>query len=135
MPAYVWQSTLIYLTGKEAVTLQARMALAERNHLFEEAEQIMILFHEMPIEPTDLIILAVGVVVSLLGTSDFIASHKHRDALGEQKNSCKILDLALAQCLNVRIVRLSFHTTIPAQIIIITIPIPFAIAFVVFIVV
>src|SRR5215472_1367981 len=135
MPGDVGQSTLIQLTCKESTALQERMALAQRNHLFEEAEHLLVLFRKVPIEPADLVILAVGVVVSLLCASDFIAGHKHGDPLGEQKNSRKILDLALAQCLNVRIVGLPFNTAIPAQIIVVAVPIAFAIGFVVFIVV
>src|SRR2546425_7551969 len=113
MPGDVRQSTLIHLTCltcKESIALQDRMALAQRNHLFEEAEHlIIVLFREIPIEPTDLVILAVGVVVSLLCPSDFITGYKHGHTLGEQKNSRKILDLALAQCLNVRMVCLALH--------------------------
>jgi len=111
------------------------IALTEVNHQLEESEYISVLLHKIPVKPTKLVILAVGVVVALLRASDFITSRNHRYALGEQKNGCEVFNLSPTQCINFWVVSLSFNATIPAQIVIDTILIILAISFIVLVVI
>ena len=50
-----------------------------------------------PVDPTDLVVLAVGVVVALLGPAEFVAGQHHRRALGEQQRRQHVAHLAFAQ--------------------------------------
>src|SRR5215469_6780982 len=61
VPGDVGQPTLVLLARKEAAALQERMALAQDNHLLEEVEHLPVLLRKIPVEPADLVILAVGV--------------------------------------------------------------------------
>src|SRR5260370_28647880 len=100
MPADVRQSAPVDLAVKEPAAVQVSMASAECDHAAEEAEDIVAFFHERPIEPVDLVILAIGVVVPALCASDLVAGHKHRNALVAHENICKVFNLPLAQGLN-----------------------------------
>ena len=111
------------------------MASAERDHAAEEAEDIVVFFHERPIEPVDLVILAIGVIVPALCASDLVAGHKHRNALGEHENSCKVFNLPVAQGLDVGTIRLSLCSTIPAQVLVDAVAVALAVGLVVLIVV
>src|SRR5579884_3555763 len=108
------------------------MSLAKGNHVFAESEDALILLGTVPIEPANLIILAIRIDVALLGPPDFVACQQHRHSSREQENRHKILDLTFAQRLNSRIVNLSFNTTIPAQIVIVAIAVLLAVEFVMF---
>src|SRR5438552_18054863 len=107
MPVDVLLPLCIRFAGKETSTAQVSMVSTERDHVFEEPEQPLILLHQFPIEPADLVILAISVVVSLLRPPGFISAHEHRNAPREEQNRRKVLDLPLAQRLNVSIVRCS----------------------------
>src|SRR5207237_2547204 len=69
-----------------------------------------------PVKPADLIVLAIGVVVSLLGAPHFIPAEDHGYAARDQQNDCKILHLALAQRFNVRIGVIALDSAVPAQV-------------------
>ena len=56
-------------------------ALAETEQAAHKAEQIALLFNPAPVKPTDLVVLAVGVVVALLGVADLVAHQEHGPAL------------------------------------------------------
>src|SRR5438105_12411394 len=114
MPVDIFLPLCIRFAGKEPSTTQVSMVPSERNHVFEEPEQPLMLLHQFPIEPANLVILAISVVVSLLRPPGFISAQEHRNAPREEQNRRKVLDLLLAQRLNVGIVRCSIDATIPA---------------------
>src|SRR5260370_31092084 len=135
MPVDIFLPLCIRFAGKETSTTQVNMVPAERNYVFEEPEQPLILLHQLPIEPANLVILAISIVVSLLRPPDLISAQEHRNASREEQNRRKILDLQLAQRLNVGIVRCSLDATIPAQIIVDAIPVILAVGLVVLVIV
>ena len=75
-------------------------------------------FQERPVEPTDFVILAIGVVISLLGTPYFIAHRDHGHSDGEQRGRKEILHLATAHLFDFRIVRGAFDAAIPGTIVV-----------------
>src|SRR2546421_12016351 len=107
MPVDVLLSLCIRFAGKETSTAQVSMVSTESDHVFEEPEQPLMLLRQFPIEPANLVILAISVVVSLLRPPGFISAQEHRNAPREEQNRRKVLDLPLAQRLNVSIVRYS----------------------------
>ena len=50
-----------------------------------------------PIEPADLVVLAIGVVVAVLGPAEFVAARQHRHALGKKEGGEEIAALSGAQ--------------------------------------
>jgi hypothetical protein len=79
--------------------------------------------------------MAVGVVVSQLRMADGITRIQHRYALGQQQHGQQIPLLLGAQSLDVGIIRRTLGSAIPAEIIVVAIPILFAVGFIVFFVV
>ena len=45
---------------------------------------------QVPIEPGDFVVLAIGVVVALLGVADFVAGHEHRHPLREEQRGQEV---------------------------------------------
>src|SRR5436190_206875 len=111
------------------------MAFSKSDHQFKESKYLSVLLSQMPIYPTDLVILAIGIVVASLGATDFVASLNHGNTLREHENGQKIPDLAHTKRLNVGIVRFAFNAAIPAQILIDAISALFPIGLIVFVVI
>src|SRR5271157_658516 len=90
----------------------------ETDHAPAKAEQVGVLVHECPIEPADLVILAVCVVVAFLCTPYLVASHKHGDAAREQKDRHKVAHLTVAERLDAGIAGITLRATVPAEVIV-----------------
>ena len=59
-----------------------RMFVPELDQPPGELEERLLLFVPfLPIEPAELIVLAIGVVVAVLGPAEFVAAEQHRHAL------------------------------------------------------
>ena len=65
--------------------------------------------------PTDLIVLAVGVVVAFLCAANLVAGHEHRHAARHHENDGKVLDLPFPQRFDGWIVGWAFAAAVPAQ--------------------
>ena len=70
---------------QEAPALQARVLAAQRDEAAREVEQAAAAVVERPVEPGELVVLAVGVVVAALGAAHLVAAQQHRDALRQQQ--------------------------------------------------
>jgi len=66
---------------------------AQMNHLPHEVQNVGVSLTKAPIEPTDFVILAICIVVSELGSAQFISHEQHRRPDGEQSEREKIPDL------------------------------------------
>src|SRR4029078_5258584 len=71
---------------KELPATKDRMGRTQHNQRAGEGEERLLLTRDVPIEPADLIVLAVGVVFPLLRPPNFIASANHRYALRQQES-------------------------------------------------
>ena len=76
--------------------LEIRRKQVEIDEALHEGEQALVLPGQFPIEPTDLIVLAVGVVVALLGAPCFVAHQQHGGALREQEQGEAVFNLLQA---------------------------------------
>src|SRR5262245_16198069 len=72
---------------------------------------------EVPIDPGQLVVLAVRVVVPVLRTTELVAVADHRYALREQECRQKVPNLTRAQRDDRRIARWSFGAAVPAQVV------------------
>src|SRR5262249_16739445 len=94
MPGYVRQTTpWLRLAGEKTRPPQAGVAPTEGDQLLDEAEHVPLGFAERPIEPAQLVILAVAIVVPALGSQHFIPGQDHRDSLTQEQNSQEVFCL------------------------------------------
>src|SRR5580765_3180772 len=93
------------------------MFFSELYQFSRELKKLILLFVTLPVEPTDLVVLTIGVVVAGLCPSPLIAAAEHRHALGKKQCREKIATLPVAQIVNVPIIGRTFHAAIPRLII------------------
>src|SRR4029450_3109563 len=100
-----------------------------------ELNELLLLSVTLPVEPADLVVLAISVVIAVLSPAPLISAAKHRHALGQKQRRQKIPALPVAQGVYLRIIGGSFHAAIPRLIIVITVAIVVAVQLVVFFIV
>src|SRR3984957_16760235 len=127
-PAVVW---LTLLTLKEVAPSKRSVTFAKINHALAEPKHLTVFLREAPIKPADFVVLAIRVIVATLGTSHLVASADHRNALRHHHDGDEVFHLSPAQILYFLIVRRTFDAAVPAQVVIRTISISFAVRFVV----
>src|SRR5207248_10788290 len=88
-----------------------------------------------PIVPTDLVVLAISVVISILRPCKFVATQEHWHALREDKRRQKIATLFRSERIDLRIVGWSFRAAIPRLVVLIAVLIVFAVRIVVLLVI
>jgi hypothetical protein len=66
------------------------MLASELNQFLGELEQPVLFFTPLPVQPADLVVLTIGVVISFLCPAEFVATQKHRHALRQKKHRQKI---------------------------------------------
>ena len=88
--------------------------MSELNEAPGKFEKYSLLFVPFfPIEPADLIVLAIGVIIAVLGPAEFIAAEQHRHTLRNKERGEKITALSFAQGADFRIVARAFHAVVP----------------------
>src|SRR5438876_4890257 len=107
------------------------MIFAELNKLPCELEKLILLFITRPIEPADLVVLAISVVIPVLRPSPLIAAGQHRHALRKKKRRQEISALPFAQGIDLRVIRRPFCAAIPGLIIIVAVVVAVAVRLVV----
>src|SRR5262249_30975472 len=73
----------------------------------------------LPVYPTQLIVLAIGVVVALLRAVTLVAGEDQRRTLRDQQRGQHVALLARAQLEDLIVVGRSFHATVPADVVIV----------------
>src|SRR5262245_26003676 len=110
-----------FLVDIEGVTAEQRMRPPKLNEMLEKPEQVGMRLEEAPIDPTDLIVLTVGVVVAALCAPELIPGQNHRGASGKEKDRRKVAHLPLTQPDDLRGLGRSLAAAIPAQVLITTV--------------
>src|ERR1700739_2490590 len=108
------------------------MGHPKRDHVASKAVYFLICLQELPVVPANFVVLAIGVVVSVLSPAKFVSAEQHRDAARYKQCQKKVLNEALAQRLDGWIVAWSFESAILAIVPISAIMIVFPIGLVVF---
>src|SRR5262252_7865439 len=88
-----------------------------------------------PVEPTDLIVLTIGIVVPALRAPDFVAHEQHWRTESEQRQHEEVLDLPITQGLDGWIISRSFHAAIPADVEVGPVPVVLSVRLVVLLIV
>ena len=89
----VWPAGL----SKKVSTPQGVVPLAEGDQLADEAVEVGVAVDQRPVDPTDLVVLAPGVVVALLGPEHLVAAQDHGHALRDQERRHQVAGLAGAE--------------------------------------
>ncbi len=106
-----------------------RMLLSELDDLASELELLAI--YRVPIQPRNLIVLAVRVVVALLGPAEFVAGEQHRDTQRQEERRDEITLLTGAQYVYRPVVPgRTFNAAIPRSIVGLAVAILLAVVFV-----
>ena len=84
----------------------------------EEGE---VLVAQTPVEPTDLVVLAVGVVVAVLRAAHLVPAQKHRHALTQRERGEEVALLALAQLPDDGVVGLALDAVVPRAVVILAV--------------
>ena len=94
---------------------------------FDEPVHVGVLGEQRPVEPTGLVVLAVGVVVAVLRAPHFVTHDDHGHAQRKHGHRQEILDLAVAQLLDRGIVGRALHAAVPASVIVSSVAVVFAV--------
>ena len=120
---------------KKAPTPENRVVLPQANETLREYHQLPGRTVQFPVVPTDLIVLAVCIVVALLRPSDLVAPADHWDTLRKQEQCQAVPLLSLSEVVDGRIGGRPLDTAIPAQVVVRSVRVVFTIRFVVLVVV
>ena len=123
------------LAGEEAAAAQDRVVAAQPHHRAGELEERLLVLAEVPVDPRDLVVLAVGVVVALLGAAELVAVADHRHALAEQDRGEEVADLAVAQREDPAVLRRALGAAVPGAVVVVTVVVALAVGLVVLLVV
>ena len=89
----------------------------------------------LPVDPGDVVVLAVGVVVSALGARELVAGQQHRAALRQEDGGQQVALLARAQHLHLGIAAVALDAAVPGSVVIGAVPVLLAVGEVVLLVV
>ena len=120
-------------TSEKRIAPQSWLVLAELDQISAKPDHLFILLHRRPVQPTDLVVLAISVVVAMLGSPEFITSDQHRYALRQHQCRQHIFDLTLPHFVNDRLVGWAFDAKVIAEIIVVTVAVVFTISQIVFV--
>ena len=88
------------------------MGLADGHHLLIEVQEVLLLLGVLPLQPGDLVVLAVGIVVALLSPPELISSGEHRHAGGQRERGEQIAHLTLTNPIDLWVVRRSLDAVV-----------------------
>src|SRR5271157_2451714 len=100
-----------------------------------EAEDVGVFGQQIPVEPTRIVVLAVGVIVAALTTLHLVAHNKHGHTHRKHGGGEKVLYLPVAQPFYCGIVRWTFEAAIPASVVLAAVAVVFTIFFVVLVII
>src|SRR5215470_7862258 len=124
------------IVAPESAPAQGRMRLPERNHLFEETKNVLIRLELAPVEPTNLVVLVVWIIVAELRIQELISGPEHRDTVRQQEQTAEILSLFSTQRENLcQRAFISFVPTVPTAILVRTVLVVMAVLPVAFLIV
>src|SRR6201990_2594537 len=97
------------------------MFFSELYQLSRELKKLILLLVAFPIEPTDAVVLTIGVVIAVLCSTPLISAAEHRHALGKKQCREKIAALPIAQQVNLRVISRTFGAAVPRLIIVVAV--------------
>ncbi len=123
---------VVGFTGEEFGAAQGWVEMTQRDERLGESQQVFIKFVGFPIKPGDRIVLAISVVVSKLGTANFITHQEHRNALAQQESRQEVSELSGPFSLDWLAGRRAFDSVVQAVVVVLPITVVFTVGFIVF---
>src|SRR5674476_548725 len=90
---------------------------------------------QLPVDPGELVVLAVDVVVAALGSTDLVAVGDHRDTLAQQERGEEVALLLPAQGVDGGVVRLALDPAVPRPVVALAVVVGLSVGVVVLVVV
>ncbi len=100
----------------ELLPAHREVIFAQRDQQPREAQEAGILLCQRPIDPGDLVVLAIRIVVALLGPAELIALSQERHALRNHEQSQEVAHLPLPQCVDAGVIGRTFVAAVGAEI-------------------
>src|SRR5207248_2308463 len=94
-----------------------RMFLAQSNHFLYKFQKLLIYVLRVPVEPADLVVLAVRVVIAVLRVANRVAGEKHRHSLRKQQRCHEIAFLTRTYLPDLGILSRTFDSTVPTPVV------------------
>ena len=135
-PPDVGQARALALApGQELAAAEDRVGLAQLDQALGELEVLALALAQPPLEPGDLVVLAPGVVVAVLGAAELVAAEQHRHALREEQRGEEVALLAPAQLDDLGVVGLALDAAVPRAVVVGAVAVVLAVGLVVLLVV
>ena len=117
---------------QKAGAAQHRVLMTQANQSANEVEKPLLFGRNIsPVQPINLIILAIGVVIALLAAAKLVPRQQHRRTLSQQYGSNQVTALTLANLTDCRVRSLTLNSIVVTEIGWMTITVVFAIDFIV----
>src|SRR5699024_2698256 len=118
---------------EETTPPQHRMVGTEGDQLPGEGQQWLV--QVLPVDPGQLVVLGVDVVVALLGAAHLVPVGEHRHPLGDHQRGEEVALLASAQAQDVLVVGGAFGAAVPGPVVALPVPVVLTVGLVVLLVV
>ena len=103
---------------EEAPAAHDGVVAAQMDELAGELQEGLLLVVQVPVDPRQLVVLAVRVVVALLRAAEFVAVGDHRHALGEDQRREEVALLAAAQAQDLLVVGGPLGPAVPRAVVV-----------------
>ena len=112
-----------------------RLCLAQPDEVTRKLQQVVLHRSQIPVEPTDFVVLAIGIVVAELSSSHLIATAEHGNSLRKHQGGNEVPLLFFPLGINRLVICRPFRSAIPAQVIVFPVDIILSVSFVVLVIV
>ena len=108
-----------------------RVRAPDRQQAARPVQQIVLPGVQVPVDPRDRVVLAVGVVVAALRAAHLVAGHQHRHAGRQQQRGQQVAQGAPAVGQHLGVVGLALDPVVPAAVVVAPVPVAFGVRVVV----
>src|SRR5208282_6716352 len=107
------------------------MVFPESDQFSRELKEALTVVVPIPVKPVELVVLAIGIVVAMLRPAEFVSAQNHRHALRKKHSAHQVATLTPAKPIHRRVLRWPFLAAIPRVVVVVPVPVFFAVRFVV----
>src|SRR5947208_5377934 len=123
------------MTVQESRPADDRMLPTQRDQAANKRGEVLFRRADRPIQPADLVVLAIGVVVASLAATELVSRQEHRGALREDERREQVAPVAAAHRVDCGVVGRSFNAVIDAGVLIVAVAVVLAVRLVVLVLV
>ena len=105
-------------TLQETAAAHDRVITAQVDKVTGEVQELVIMLVQIPVDPRQLVVLAVHVVVASLSAAQLVAVGDHRDTLGEHEGRQEVALLTVAQLDDFLVIRVALDAAVPRTVVV-----------------